>query len=131
MPRTRPKRIRALAQRLLDVPEARPRPLPIDRIVSALGIALVRSPLEGDDDVPGRQSWRRTRRNRTVRLIGPTTHDPRVVRTHADDATGRAMIGSAGPRKPPFGVANHVTPGVEPPYAFLAKYLAGRLGRFS
>lgn len=53
MPRIRPNRIRALAERLLDTPEARPRPLPIERIVTGLGIRLVRSPLEGDDDVSG------------------------------------------------------------------------------
>jgi Zn-dependent peptidase ImmA (M78 family) len=53
MPRIRPSRIRALAGRLLDTPEGRPRPLPIERIVAGLGIRLVRSPLEGDDDVSG------------------------------------------------------------------------------
>jgi Zn-dependent peptidase ImmA (M78 family) len=49
----RPSRIRALAGRLLETPEASPRPLPIDRIVAGHGIRLVRSPLAGDDDVSG------------------------------------------------------------------------------
>jgi len=53
MPRMRPSRIRELAARLLDTPHGRERPLPIERIVAAQGIRLVRSPLEGEDDVSG------------------------------------------------------------------------------
>lgn len=53
MPRIRPSRIRILAGRLLETPEGEQRPVPIERIVARQGIRLVRSPLEGDDDVSG------------------------------------------------------------------------------
>jgi len=53
MPRLRPSRIRTQVRRLLETPDAHPRPLPIERIVANQGIRLVRSPLEGDDDVSG------------------------------------------------------------------------------
>lgn len=49
----RPSRIRTLVGRLLQAPEARQRPLQIERLVAVQGIRLVRSPLEGNDDVSG------------------------------------------------------------------------------
>lgn len=53
MPTMRPSRIRATAERLLESFGTDARPVPVERIVAAHGIRLVRSPLEGDHDVSG------------------------------------------------------------------------------
>lgn len=50
---TKPTRIRAVVARLLDAPEARSRPLPIDRLIVAQGIELVRRPFDDSHDVSG------------------------------------------------------------------------------
>src|SRR3990170_4843675 len=39
------------------------------------------------------------------------------------------MLSRAGARSAPLRVASHLAPGVEPLYAFLAGYLADRVGR--
>src|SRR3990170_8210672 len=39
------------------------------------------------------------------------------------------MLPRAGARRAPLRVASHLAPGVEPLYAYLARYLADRVGR--
>ncbi len=50
---TKPNRIRAIVARLLEDPAGQARPLPIDRLIFAEGIDLVRRPFDDSHDVSG------------------------------------------------------------------------------
>lgn len=88
MPTNRRHKVKTAVESVLARPDAAIRPVPIDRIIRSLGIVLVRSRLDGDDDVSGFYS----NRNGTELIAVNSSHPPVRQRFTMAHELGHALL---------------------------------------